>query len=58
MSFSITLFGPGHFWWKWDKSVRRVWFYRPDEHSTGGVGFCVPGLHVVFTWGRKKNDRP
>lgn len=58
MSFSITLFGPSHFWWKEFKEkkfrrFRRVWFYRPDEHSTGGIGFCVPGLHVVFCWGRK-----
>lgn len=54
MSFSITLFGPSHRWWKWNKSVGRTWFYRPDEHSTGGVGFCIPGLHAVFTWGYKK----
>lgn len=54
MSFSITFFGPRHFWW-WEfkrKEVPRAWFYRPDEHSTGGTGFCVPGLHVVFTWER------
>lgn len=60
MSFSITLFGPRHYWWKWDqmgwdkRKVARAWFYRPDEHSTGGVGFCIPGLHVVLTWGREK----
>lgn len=63
MSFSITFFGPSHYWWpSWKKRkdfgvtrpVPRVWFYRPDEHSTGGVGFCIPGLHVVFCWGRKK----
>lgn len=52
MSFSITLFGPSHYWWKrWN--VPRAWFHRPDEHSTGGTGFCVPGLHVVLTWGRR-----
>ena len=37
MSFTITLFGPNHYWWKtadW-KTVSRVWFMRPDEHSTG-----------------------
>jgi hypothetical protein len=52
MSFSITLFGPRHIWW--DCKSKRVWFYQPDEHSTGGIGFRLPGLHVVFTWGRKK----
>lgn len=65
MSFSITLFGPRHYWWgSWKKrkdygverTVPRYWFYRPDEHSTGGVGFCIPGLHVVFHWGMKKRD--
>lgn len=61
MSFSVTFFGPKHHWWKTFSTVdkymgykpKRVWFYRPDEHSTGGVGFCIPGLHVVFCWGRK-----
>ena len=60
MSFSITLFGPRHYWWKWksltdpQRRVPRVWFNRPDKYSTGGVGFCIPGLHVVFCWGREK----
>jgi len=67
MSFTVTFFGPRHYWWRWNKhpyyheaSVRknpRVWFYRPDEHSTGGVGFCLPGLHVCFTWGKDKVSR-
>lgn len=52
MSFSITIFSPSHYWWK-NMDVPRAWFYRPDEHSTGGVGFCLPGLHVVFMWGRR-----
>lgn len=53
MSFSITVFGPKHYWWKdapWNG--KRAWFHRPDKDSTGGVGFCIPGLHVVFHWGR------
>lgn len=63
MSFSITLFGPRHQWWgSWKnrtdfgarRPVPRVWFYRPAKYSTGGVGFCIPGLHVVFTWGKDK----
>jgi hypothetical protein len=55
MSFSITIFGPKHYWWKAFKenSVSRVWFDQPSEHSSGGVGFCLPGLHVVFMWGRR-----
>jgi hypothetical protein len=59
VSFSVTLFGPSHYWWrcwrdgKGGQRVPRAWFYQPDESSTGGVGFCIPGLHVVFTWGRK-----
>lgn len=59
MSFSVTFFGPSHYWWRYWREGRggeripRAWFYRPDEHSTGGVGFCVPFLHVVFMWGRK-----
>jgi hypothetical protein len=55
MSFGVTLFGPKHYLWrnfKGRNSCARVWFYRPDESSTGGTGFCLPGLHVVFTWGR------
>lgn len=52
MSFSITFFSPRRHTWKRLKGRKRIWFYRPDEHSTGGVGFCIPGLHVVFTWGR------
>jgi uncharacterized SAM-binding protein YcdF (DUF218 family) len=61
MSFSVTLFGPRHYWWtvfkersSWERRVGRVWFYRPDEHSTGGIGFCIPGLHACFTWGRER----
>lgn len=61
MSFSITFFGPSHYWWNWKKydehlgrKVRRYWFYKPDIHSTGGIGFCIPGLHIVFCWGREK----
>lgn len=55
MSLSVTFFGPKHYWWKNQllKGKNRVWFYRPDKDSTGGVGFCLPGIHVVFTWGRK-----
>jgi hypothetical protein len=57
MSFSITFFGPRHYFWdlrgQRDERMPRAWFYRPDEHSTGGVGFCIPGLHVCFMWGRK-----
>lgn len=64
MTFSIMFFGPRHRYWdefkqkrSW-RQFRRAWFYRPDEHSTGGIGFCIPGLHVVFTWGNdKKNKR-
>jgi hypothetical protein len=54
MSFSVTLFGPGHYWWRAfrGRPDYRVWFHRPDEHSGGGTGFCVPGLHVTFHWGR------
>lgn len=58
MSFSITLFGPSHFWWKGSEIYPRLWpkawFHRPDAYSTGGVGFCLPGLHVVFCWGRHR----
>lgn len=53
MSVSVTIFGPRHYWWKAFKTTRRVWFDRPDEHSCGGVGFCIPGLHVCFMWGRR-----
>lgn len=54
MSFGITLFGPRHYLWSaYGEGTPRAWFYRPDECSTGGTGFCLPGLHVVFTWGRK-----
>jgi hypothetical protein len=51
MSFTTTLFGPGHYFWRNQKP--RAWFYRPDNDSSGGVGFCIPGLHVCFMWGRK-----
>ncbi len=60
MSFSILFFGPRHHYWtefkkkrSW-RRFRRVWFSRTDEHSCGGVGFCIPGLHVVFSWGKDK----
>jgi hypothetical protein len=53
MSLGITIFGPSHYWWTSFKDIQRVWFHKSDEVSTGGVGFCIPGLHVVFTWGRR-----
>lgn len=49
MSLHITIFGPTHYFW--NREVMGVWFHRPDEHSTGGVGFCIPFLHVCFMWG-------
>lgn len=51
MSFHLTLFGPRHYFWKGTPSA---WFYRPDDHSTGGVGFKVPFLHICLMWGRKR----
>lgn len=53
MSFSITLFGRKHYWWTAFKNHPRAWFIKPDESSTGGAGFCLPGLHIVFTWGAR-----
>lgn len=62
MSFSVTLFGPRHYWWRAFKAHERVWLHRPDRYSTGGVGFCIPGLHMCFTWGATAHephtDRP
>lgn len=48
MSFHVTLFGPSHYFWK---HAMGVWFNRPNRDSTGGVGFCIPFLHVCFMWG-------
>ena len=56
MSFSITFFTPGHFWWREFHRGRkrdRFWFYRADRYSGGGVGFCIPGLHVTLLWGAR-----
>lgn len=50
MSLNITFFGPNHYYWRHCPSL---WFYRPDKHSTGGVGFKVPFLHLCFMWGRR-----
>lgn len=63
MTFSLTLFGPRHHYWdefKQKRSYRpsgRVWFNKPDKDSTGAVGFCVPGLHIAFNWGREKRKK-
>jgi hypothetical protein len=50
MSFSITFYGPKHFFWphRWD-----AWFHTPDEESTGGVGFNIPFVHACFMWGKR-----
>jgi hypothetical protein len=54
MSFSIKFFGPSDYCWRANDMPRpRAWFHRPDDDSTGGAGFCIPGLHVCFMWGRK-----
>lgn len=63
MTLDIMFFGPRHRYWdeyKHKRSYRphgRLWFNKPDEHSTGGVGFCIPGLHVVFCWGKEKRKK-
>lgn len=53
MSFSVTFFGPRHYYWRAIKGRDRAWFYKPDRCSSGGVGFCVPCLHACFMWGRR-----
>jgi hypothetical protein len=55
MSLSITVFGPSHYFWRTFRSadIARTWFMRPDACSTGGVGFCIPGLHACFMWGAR-----
>jgi len=47
-NFTFAIYGREHYWWTLKPSV---WFYRPCEHSSGGVGFKVPGVHVCFMWG-------
>jgi hypothetical protein len=55
MSFTITIFGPKHYFWKEFKqpNVKRYWYWKPDQHSTGGTGICIPFLHIVFMWGKE-----
>lgn len=59
MSFTITLFGPKHYLWEWNQinswdKTPRTWFHRSDSCSKGSVGFCIPGVHMNFTWVGKK----
>lgn len=51
MSVSITFYAPSHYFWKGKWSV---WFYKPDEHSTGGAGFNIPFLHAACYWSQPK----
>jgi hypothetical protein len=57
MSLHITFFTPKYHSWRGSKAYPRrlfdAWFYRPDEHSSGGAGFKVPFLQVCFMWGHR-----
>lgn len=53
MSFNLTIFGPRHYFWRNQKKFR-AWFYMPDEHSSGGVGFKALFIHVAFHFGMEK----
>lgn len=52
MSVSLTIYGRKHYWWKYGSDA---WFYRPDEHSSGGTGFKLQllfiAVHACFMWG-------
>ena len=51
MSLHVRVYTPAHrpeHWPRW-----HAWFYRPDEHSTGGTGFKTPISHVCFMWGER-----
>lgn len=52
MSFTLTIFGPKHYFWR-NMPMLTGWFVRPDEDSTGGVGFRALWLHVCFMWGQR-----
>jgi len=58
VSLNMTIFGRNHYLNRaFPYEGRRTWFYPPDEHSTGGTGFCIwlgfIGLHMCFMWGER-----
>jgi hypothetical protein len=67
INFGITIFGPERFLWRswyagsdglWIRDNVLAWFGKPDEYSSGGMGFAVRslrlkrGIQFYFHWHR------